>query len=213
MLGIQYSPSSEQAFRDCYDAIAEQGGRANMKGDLVGFSDSDFAGCSHTFKSTTGSILYFKGTPVAWRSQRQAIRAYSTCEAEYIGIFDSIRLTQAQGFLDWFIEHDNVPLIFSDNQSALKLSESALVTKRSKHFMLRYHLVRDHFRSLCFCPGDINRADGLTKPVPARTYIEIFKNENPDEDLEDCDFCDAFLIDDFMRPRVVDIDVSALCVA
>ena len=103
------------------------------------------------------------------------MRALSTCEAEYVAIYDTIRMTTSLGFLDWFIEEGRLPLVFVDNQSALKLSESSLVTKRSKHINLRYHVVRDHCKDLCYCPTDVNLADPLTKSLPHDKYIGLFK--------------------------------------
>ena len=118
--------------------------------------------------------MYYRGTPVLWQSKRQGIRATSTCQAEYQAVYDSIMLYRSQGLLDWFLEDKALPLTFVDNQSALHLSKSTLVTKKSKHVLLRYHTVRDHARDLCFVPTKENRADGLTKQIPQPKLLEMF---------------------------------------
>ena len=87
-----------------------------------------------------------------WSSKRQTIRATSTCESEYVALYDTIHMCEGQGFLDWFLLERELPLVFADNQSALSLSKSSVITKRSKHMNLRFHKVRDHFRDLCYCP-------------------------------------------------------------
>tara|TARA_B100000586_G_scaffold243223_1_gene197521 strand:- start:2 stop:718 length:717 start_codon:yes stop_codon:yes gene_type:complete len=171
--GLEYSPELESNFKNVYGDVAKKGGHELP--DLVAFTDSDFAGCSVTLRSTSGSILYYRGTPIVWSSKRQTVRAASTCEAEYVALYDVIRLSQNQGFLDWFLHEKELPLIFSDNKSALDLAKSSVVTKRSKHMNLRYHLVRDHFKDLCYCPTDINKADPLTKPLVSSKYISLFK--------------------------------------
>ena len=132
-------------------------------------------GCTVTLKSTSGSIMYHRGVPVVWSAKRQTIRATSTCESEYVALFDTIRLCENQGYLDWYLHGRKLPLVFSDNQSALKLSQSAVVTKRSKHIDLRYHKVRDHFKDLCFCSSELNKADPLTKSLSGKKYIGLFK--------------------------------------
>ena len=102
-LGLSYSPQEEKNFREIYSKIATEGGKDLP--DVVGFTDADFAGCTVSLKSTSGSILYLKGTPIAWRSKRQSIRSFSTCESEYVSMFDTIRLSKSAGYLDWFMEN------------------------------------------------------------------------------------------------------------
>ena len=174
-IGLEYSPKLEREFRSVYAKVAKEGGKELP--DTVAFSDADFAGCTVTLRSTSGSILYHRGCPIVWSSKRQTVRASSTCESEYVAIFDSIKLCQSQGFLDWFLEQKDIPLplVFTDNQSALSLSQAAMVTKKSKHISLRYHVVRDHFKDLCFCPTQLNKADPLTKPLAGGKYLSMFK--------------------------------------
>ena len=88
--------------------------------------------------------------------------------------YDTIRLSLSQGYLDWFLVGRSLPLTFVDNQSAIALSKSSLITKRSKHISLRYHVVRDYCKDLCYCPTDSNRADPLTKRVPEVKYLQLF---------------------------------------
>ena len=153
----------------------------------VAFTDADFAGCAVTLKSTSGSIMYHRGVPIVWSSKRQSIRATSTCESEYVALYDTIRLCENQGYLDWFLQERKLPLVFSDNQSALKMSQSTVVTKRSKHIDLRYHKVRDHFKDLCWCPSDLNRADPLTKPLSGQKYLGIFKTPPGFDNISEVD--------------------------
>lgn len=58
--------------------------------------------------------------------------------------------------------------------------KSSVVTKRSKHINLRYHMVRDHVKSLCYCPTDRNLADPLTKGLAGGKYISLFHIGNPE---------------------------------
>ena len=55
-----------------------------MKGELIGYNDSDFSGDCHDRKSTSGHIFFFGGMAVSWSSQKQSIVALSSCKAEYI---------------------------------------------------------------------------------------------------------------------------------
>ena len=65
MQGISYSPKQEQEFREVYEKVLEDGGKkGSALGDVAAFSDADYAGSTIDFKSTSGSILYYRSTPV-----------------------------------------------------------------------------------------------------------------------------------------------------
>ena len=52
--------------------------------DLVGYTDSDFAGCRIDRKSTSGSCQFLGRRLVSWYSKKQHSVSTSTAEAEYI---------------------------------------------------------------------------------------------------------------------------------
>ena len=52
--------------------------------DLVGFSDSDYAGCKVDRKSTSGGCQFLGWSLVSWTLKKQNSVALSTTEAEYI---------------------------------------------------------------------------------------------------------------------------------
>ena len=94
---------------------------------------------------------------------------------------DCIRLCQSQGYLRWFLDdRKELPLILCDNQSALALSKTSVTPKKSKHFALRYMLVRDYFKSFGYVPTDLNKSDPLTKPLHGPKYIQLFKHDVAD---------------------------------
>ena len=56
------------------------------------FSDSDWAGCEDTRKSTTGFVvLLFGSCPLSWSSKKQTTVALSSAEAEYMAIGMALR--------------------------------------------------------------------------------------------------------------------------
>ena len=54
------------------------------KFELVGYSDSDYAGCKIERKSTSGTCQLLGRSLVSWSSKKQNSVALSTAEAEYI---------------------------------------------------------------------------------------------------------------------------------
>ncbi|RVW85479.1 Copia protein [Vitis vinifera] len=57
--------------------------------EVVGYSDSDFAGCVDSRKSTSGYIFILAGGAISWRSVKQTMTATSTMEAEFISCFEA----------------------------------------------------------------------------------------------------------------------------
>ena len=167
--GIMYSPRSEETFREIY------GSNHNWSA----FSDASFASCSVTLKSTSGSVVYFKGTPIAWKSSRQTIRAYSTAESEYVAVSDVIVLSQGIGFADFYDTDDikNCP-IYCDNQSAIKIAQSNEFSGKSRHFALRLMRVKDESDRVRFVPTTLQKADGLTKNCSPAQRMMLLHNES-----------------------------------
>ena len=58
--------------------------KGDLKGELIGYSDSDCARDCHDRKSSFRHIFFFGGMAVSWSSQKQSVVALSSCEAEYI---------------------------------------------------------------------------------------------------------------------------------
>ena len=173
-LGITYSPENEQKFNAIYGELLPTG---KQLPDVSLFSDASFANCLKTMRSTSGCIIYYKGTPIAWRTLRQGVRAYSTAESEYIAASDIIVLSEANDFLDFYrpipsklaVENFGVftnpseSILWIDNQSAIATSKSDDLKPKSRHYALRYLRVRDFAEQVVFCPTNLMKADALTK--------------------------------------------------
>lgn len=52
--------------------------------EIIGYSDSDFAGCQDSKRSTSGYIYMLAGGAISWRSAKQTLIAFSTMAAEFI---------------------------------------------------------------------------------------------------------------------------------
>ncbi|RVW76034.1 Retrovirus-related Pol polyprotein from transposon TNT 1-94 [Vitis vinifera] len=57
--------------------------------EIVGYSDSDFAGCLDSRRSTSGYIFMLAGGAVSWKSVKQTLVASSTMEAEFIACYEA----------------------------------------------------------------------------------------------------------------------------
>ncbi|XP_022040626.1 uncharacterized mitochondrial protein AtMg00810-like [Helianthus annuus] len=53
---------------------------------LIAYTDTDWAGCPNTHRSTSGYCVYYGDNPISWSSKRQATISRSSAEAEYRGV-------------------------------------------------------------------------------------------------------------------------------
>jgi hypothetical protein len=54
--------------------------------DLLGYSNSDYAGCKVDQKSTTGTCQFLGRSLVSWSSKKQNLVALSMTKAEYVAV-------------------------------------------------------------------------------------------------------------------------------
>ena len=54
--------------------------------EIVGYSDSDWAGDKSDRKSTSGFVFLFAGGALSWKSKKQTVVARSTAEAEIVAL-------------------------------------------------------------------------------------------------------------------------------
>ncbi|KAD6454646.1 hypothetical protein E3N88_09352 [Mikania micrantha] len=119
---------------------------ANQICKLVGFSDSDYAGCSLTRKSTSGGCQFFAGCLVSWQSKKQTSVSNSTAEAEYIAAAHctaQILWLQYQ-LLDFGITELKTPLLI-DSEAAKNIIKNPVYHSKTKHIEIRHHFIRDSF--------------------------------------------------------------------
>ena len=147
--------------------------------NVIGYSDSDFAGDVEDRKSTSGQIFFLGGLPITWNSLKQKVVALSSCEAEYIAITSAI--CQGVWIARLVMEVMGVKLeavkIMVDNQSAIMLSKTSAHHNRTKHIDTRYHFIRD-----CIEDGRViiehvktedQLADILTKSLGRVKFVEL----------------------------------------
>ncbi|RVX13773.1 Copia protein [Vitis vinifera] len=57
--------------------------------ELIGYSDSDFAGCQDSRRSTSGYIYLLAGGAISWKSAKQTLVTSSTMEAEFVACYEA----------------------------------------------------------------------------------------------------------------------------
>ena len=146
--------------------------------DLIGYTDSDYAGCKIDRKSTSGSCQFLGRRLVSWYSKKQHSVSTSTAEAEYIaaGSCCAQILWIRNQLRDYGLLLSKIP-IFCDNTSAIAISNNPVQHSRTKHIDIRYHFIREHVMigtvELHFVPTEEQIADIFTKPLDESTFSKL----------------------------------------
>ena len=146
--------------------------------DLLGYSDSDYAGCKVDRKSTSGTCQFLGRSLVSWSSRKQNSIALSTAEAEYVaaGACCAQLLWMRQTLRDFGCEFSKVPLL-CDNESAIKLANNPVHHSRTKHIDIRHHFLRDHEAkgdiALSHVSTDRQLAGIFTKPLDEQRFCAL----------------------------------------
>jgi hypothetical protein len=107
------------------------------------FCDASFASNLDDRKSFTGLIVQTYGHTVIWRSKKQKTVATSTTEAEYVALAFAARQSV---WINRGLQHMGIttkPIIYCDNTAAIKLTENAGVSDRTKHIDVQHHYTRE----------------------------------------------------------------------
>ncbi|XP_070049095.1 secreted RxLR effector protein 161-like [Nicotiana tomentosiformis] len=114
---------------------------------VVGYSDSDFAGCIDTRKSTFGYLFQLAEGATSWKSAKQFVIATSTMEAEFVVCFEAtIHALWLRNFISGLGVVDTIskPLkIYCDNSGAVFFSKNDKYSKGAKHMELKYFTVKE----------------------------------------------------------------------
>lgn len=124
----------------------------NGNGNLLGYSDADYAGDIMTRRSTSGFAFMYGNGIVSWCSERQKSVSLSTTESEYIAASNAIKeLVWLKRILEEMLSNEVEDVKFyMDNQSAIRLVKNPEFHKRSKHIDIRYHFIREKFEEIFF---------------------------------------------------------------
>jgi hypothetical protein len=153
----------------------------NSDNTLAGYSDSDWASDKGDRRSTTGYFFMLNGNAISWNSKRQKTVAASSCEAEYMALFEAVKeFTWLSKLLEDLGEPLEKFVVHCDNKSAIELAKNPVHHQRSKHIDIKYHFIRERVQAgafeLQYLQSNEMIADALTKPLHFPAFSKLTKS-------------------------------------
>ena len=154
--------------------------RKSEKLEVIGYSDSDFAGCQDSRKSTSGYIYMLAGGAISWKSVKQTLVASSTMAAEFVACYEaSNQGIWLRNFVTGLhiLENMERPLmLYCDNKSAVMYFNNNRSSTKSKHIDIKFLVVKERVQSGQISIEHIGTnsmiADPLTKGLPPKVFHE-----------------------------------------
>ena len=153
----------------------------DYKDEMMTYSDADYAGDKQTRKSTTGIVCKNAGAAIIWKSKLQSCIAQSTTEAEYIAASTAAKeIVWLKLLLKDLGVNIQTPILYVDNQSAIKLMRNPEFHQRTKHIDVRYHFIRDLVEKdeigIEYVGSEDQEADGMTKGLTTTKFNAMKDN-------------------------------------
>ncbi|KAF5481752.1 hypothetical protein F2P56_002381 [Juglans regia] len=147
-LDITYSVNILSQFMDCPSQIHQQAAHLvlrYLKGSigqgllyssksapfLRAFSDSNWAACPETRRSTTGFYIFLGDSLISWKSKKQTTISRSSAETEYRALANtSCEIIWLKNLLqDFNTSHPRPALLYCNNQAAIHLTKNSMFLK------------------------------------------------------------------------------------
>lgn len=147
--------------------------------ELIGYTDSDYAGDVDDSRSTSGYAFFINGGSIAWSSWKQPIVTLSTTDAEYVAAATCACQAIWMKRVLKEIGHNQAEemVLFYDNTSTIKLSKNLVMHGKSKHIRVRYHFLRELTKEgaikLVYCNTEEQLADIMTKHLKMVAFPKI----------------------------------------
>ncbi|CAL2237858.1 unnamed protein product [Prunus armeniaca] len=147
--------------------------------ELVGYCDSDFAGCPDDLKSTSAFVFLLAGRAISWKSSKQSTVAASTMQAEFVACYEAtIQASWLKNFITSLRVVDSIarPVqIFCDNSATVFYSRNNKRSAGTKHLEIKFLLVREKIKQGQTQIDHISTHDMIADPLNKAIPNSIFK--------------------------------------
>jgi hypothetical protein len=148
--------------------------------EIVGYSDSDFAGCLDTDRSTSGYVFKLTDEAISWSSSKQTVMTSSTMYAEFVACYKAVGQSMwLNKFMHSLRVVDSIERslkLYCDNEPAVLYAHNKKKIKVVKHINIRFYIMKEKIQDQTISLKHISAkkmiADPLTKGLPPSLFRE-----------------------------------------
>jgi hypothetical protein len=115
--------------------------------EIVGYSESDFAGCLYTDRLTSDYVFKLEGGAISWSSSKQTVMTSSTMYVEFVACYEAVgQAMWLKKFVSSLRVVDDIerPLkLYCDNKPPVLYAHNNKKTKTVKHINIRFYVVKE----------------------------------------------------------------------
>jgi hypothetical protein len=146
--------------------------------EIVGYLDSDFAGCLDTDRSTSGYIFKLTCGSISWSSSKQTVMTSSTMYAEFVACYEAVgQAMWLKKFVPDLRVVDSIERslkLYRDNEPTVLYAHNNKKTKTVKHINIRFYVVKEKIQYQTISLEHISTkkiiVDLLTKGLPPSVF-------------------------------------------
>ena len=152
--------------------------------EVIGYSDSNFAGCMDSRKSTLGYVFMLASGVMSWRSKKQTLTAASTIEVKFVSCFEATSHgVWLKSFISGLRVVDSIERslrLYCDSSVVVFFAKNDKCGSRSKHIDTKYLAIQERVKEkkvvIEHVSIELMIADPLTKGMPVRNFKEHITN-------------------------------------
>jgi hypothetical protein len=164
----------------CYDFGEEEKRPPNLPKGLHGFTDSSFADCVDTGRSTLAYVFFYGPAIISWYSKLNSYVTTCTNHAEYNALAMGAKEAEWQVLLFNQLAagnaHTPVPIMV-DNSGIISMVFNPVDHQSNKHVRIGCHYTRELTENKTIAPlrvpTELNIADLFTKSLAAPTFKRL----------------------------------------
>jgi hypothetical protein len=147
--------------------------------EIVGYSNSDFAGCLDTDISTSGYVFKLTGGAISWSSSKQTIMTSSTMYVEFVACYEAVGQTI---WLKKFVSDlrvvdiiERLLKLYCDNEPAVLYAHNNKKTKAVKHINIMFYVMKEKIQDQTISLEHISTKKMITDPLMNGLPPSVFR--------------------------------------
>jgi hypothetical protein len=151
--------------------------------EIVGYLDSDFAGCLNTNRSKSGYVFKLAGRAISWSSSKQIVMTSFMMYAQFVACYEATEqamwLKKSVPDLRVIDKIERPLKLYCDNEPAVLYSHNNKKTKVVKHINIMFYVVKKKIQDQNISLEHISPKKMILNPFTNDLPPSVFREHLP----------------------------------